>query len=72
LFKYVERSSKGFVPLEQNKYLRKRLERIRIFSYSLETILKQLRVMGYTKEMMYPDTDEVARKIKKEVLEKDA
>lgn len=70
LFKYVERSSKGFVPLERNIYLRKRLERIRISANSLKTILKQLRVMGYTKRMMYPDTDEVARMIKKEVLEK--
>lgn len=71
LFKYVERGSKGFVRLEQNKYLSNRLERIRISKNFLKTILNQLSVMGFTKEMMYPDTDEVARKIKKEVLEKD-
>ena len=72
LFKYVERISKGFVPLEQNKYLGKRLERVRISTNSLNIMLNQLRAMGYKKSMMFPDTDGVARKIKKEVFGKKA
>jgi FRG domain len=70
LFKYVESVSKRFVPLEKNKYLGKRLVRVRITKNSLTIILKQLRAMGFKKSMMFPDTDGVARKIKEEVFSK--
>ena len=64
LFKYVESSSKGFVRLEKNKRLRKRLERVRIASHAANRIRKQLQEMGYTKNKMYPNIDDVAKNIK--------
>ena len=68
LFRYVEKSAKGYVPLERNIYLRKRLERIRIAPYAVENISKQLEKMGYTKSMIYPDIDDVAKKVKEEII----
>jgi len=68
LFRFVEKSKNGFVPLEKNKYLRKRLERIRIAPYAVKIIFSQLQSMGYTNERIYPNIDDVAKKIKDEVM----
>jgi len=68
LFKYIEKSQKGFVPLERNVALRKRLMRIRMANYSRDRILKELSRMGYNKSRFFPDIDEVAREVKELVL----
>lgn len=68
LFKYVEKSEKGFVPLERNKYLRRRFERVRIAKRVATTIIAQLKAMDYTRSIMYPDIDEVARRVQSKVL----
>jgi hypothetical protein len=72
LFKYIEKSQKGFVPLERNVDLRKRLTRIRIANYSREKILIGLSDMGYTRDRLYPDIDEVAKQVKRVVLKEKA
>jgi len=68
LFKYVDVAEKGFVALERNAKLRTRLTRIRIANYSRETIINRLTEMGYTKEIIYPNIDEVAEKVKNQIL----
>jgi hypothetical protein len=70
LFKYIEKSQIGFVPLEENAALRKRLTRIRIANYSREKILIDLLERGYTRDRLYPDIDEVAEEVRRLVLEK--
>jgi len=67
-FKFVENSKCGFVPLEKNKHLRKRLQRIRIAPYAIDRIAAQLTAMGYTKKNIYPNIDNVAEDVKREVL----
>lgn len=67
-FRFEEKSKDGFVPLEKNKYLRKRLERIRIAPYATSRIFAQLEAMGHTTDSIYPDLDEVAKKIKTNVM----
>jgi len=67
-FRFVEKSKNGFVPLEKNKYLRKRLERIRIAPYVTRRIFAQLEAMGHTTDSIYPDIDKVAKRIKAEVI----
>lgn len=68
LFRYVDVAEKGFVALERNAKLRSRLTRIRIANYSRETIIKRLTEKGYTREMLYPNLDEVAEMVKNRVL----
>ena len=67
-FRYVQSSKNGFVPLQQNKYLRKRLTRVRIASHVAHEIKEQLAALGYTKEFLFPDIDNVAKRIKKMVM----
>ena len=70
LFKHDDKFPKGFIPLERNKNLRKRVERIRIAKFSAEKILKELSEMGFVRERLYPDIDWVASKIKNRLFEK--
>lgn len=70
LFKHIKNSEKGFVPLEQNKQLRKRVERVRIQKHSASKMIKLLELKGYTKSKIYPDIDEVAKIVKTKVLGK--
>jgi len=68
LFKHVESSSKGFVPLEKNKQLRERLERVRIQNHATARILKQLNAMGYDRDILFPDIDKVAASVQAKIL----
>lgn len=68
LFRFIERSRNGFVPLENSGYLLKRLERIKIAQYAVLGIKERLKEMGHTRESMFPNIDEVAKKIKREVM----
>jgi hypothetical protein len=68
LFKHIENSQYGFVAIEKNKQLRKRVARVRIQINGAEKILGQLEAMGYTKAQLYPDIDEVAKNVKDKVL----
>lgn len=68
LFKYIEKSHEGFVPLEKNVALRKRLTRVRIVNDSRDKILRELSGMGYTRDRLYPDINEVAKQVKEAVL----
>lgn len=67
LFKYIEKSSIGFVPLEENTRLRKRIERIRIAKYAAPIILDQIEKKGIKESIMFPNIDEVARSIRDKV-----
>lgn len=68
LFKHIKKSQRGFVALEKNKQLRKRVSRVRIQSRAAKNILGQLEAMGYTKSRLYPNIDEVATNVQKTVL----
>lgn len=68
LFKYVDVAEKGFVALERNAKLRTRLTRIRIANYSREAIISRLNEMECTREILYPNIDEVAIKVKNLVV----
>jgi hypothetical protein len=68
LFKHSPEFPKGFVPLEKNVQLRKRIERIRIAKYASKIILDEIQNSGYVRENLYPDIDSVANKIKNAIL----
>jgi hypothetical protein len=68
LFKHIEKSQRGFVAIEKNKQLRKRIERVRIRPVVANQLLQQLNVMGYTQDRMYPNIDKVAKEIQNNVL----
>ena len=68
LFKHSEKFSKGFVPLEKNANLRKRIMRIRIAKYACENISYKLAELDVSKDSIYPDINRVAKKVKNEVL----
>jgi len=70
LFRFVEKSRNGFVSLEKNRHMKKRLVRVRIANYATARIYSQLQAMGYTKARIYPDIDKVAFRIKEVVLDK--
>jgi len=70
LFKHTENRPKGFVPLEENQQLRKRVGRVRIQSHSAERIMKQLKAMGYDRDTLFPDIDKVAKVVQQEVFKK--
>jgi hypothetical protein len=69
LFKHSEKFPKGFIPIEKNTTLRKRLERVRIAEFSSHKIYKQLESRGLNKDKIYPDIDRVANRIKHEIFE---
>lgn len=66
LFKHVEKYSSAFVPLEKNFELRKKIQRIRISERSCKIILQELERNGYNHEYIYPDIDEVSKRIMNE------
>jgi len=68
LFKHVENSRKGFVALERNQQLRKRIERVRIQNHAVPQIMKQLKAMGYDRNMLFPDIDKIAKSVLIQVL----
>lgn len=68
LFKHSHKYPKGFVPLERNEQLRKRIERVRIAKYANKSILEEIQELGFTKERLYPNIDLVAKKIKESIL----
>lgn len=67
-FKYINESKHGFIPLEKNKNLRKLLQRIEIAPYAINTISAQLEAMGYTQDSLFPNIDDVAKKVKHDIL----
>lgn len=67
-FKFTEKSKHGFIPLEKNKKLRKQLQRIEIAPYATNTINAQLKAMGYTRDALFPNIDDVAEKVKCDIL----
>nr|WP_164880918.1 FRG domain-containing protein [Aestuariirhabdus litorea] len=70
VFKHVEKSSKGFVPLEKNKYLKNRLYSVRVDSRAIPAMVSELRAHGYHRDTIYPpELDEVAKQVRNEILE---
>ena len=68
LFKYTENSSQGFVPLERDIRLRKRIKRIRLASYAAPKILNDIENIGFKKSKLFPDIDEIIRSIKERIF----
>ena len=68
LFKHIEKSQRGFVAIEKNKQLRKRIARVRIQVHVVNQIMEQLNAMGYTKDRLYPNIDEVAKSVQYRVI----
>ncbi len=68
LFKHVENSKKGFVALERNQQLRKRIQRVRIQNHAVTEIMKQLKAMGYDRSKLFPDIDKVVKSVQAQVL----
>ncbi len=68
LFKHIENSRKGFVALERNQKLRKRIRRIRIQKRAAGEIIKQLNVMGYNRHTLFPDIDKVAKLVQSKII----
>lgn len=68
LFKYIEKIESGFVSLEQNYRLRGKIEKILIPDRVADEILGQLNIKGYSRESLFPDIDEVAKLVKKRIL----
>ena len=70
VFKHIENSSKGFVGLERNQLMRKRISKVCIQTHNVKQIIGQLEAMGYNKDRLIPDIDEVASSIQSEILNK--
>jgi hypothetical protein len=68
VFKHIEKSSKGFVGLEKNQLMRKRISKVCIQLHNIKEILKQLDVMDYNKDNLIPDIDKVASSIQSNIL----
>lgn len=68
LLKHLEETKNGFVPLEKNKHLKDRLERVYVSPDAAESMLAQLERKGFCHEKIYPDIDKVAQRIKNRVL----
>jgi hypothetical protein len=68
LFKHIEKSPRGFVPLERNKQLRERIGRIRIQKHAAKRIRDQLKAMNYSEEHLFPDLSKIATSIRVAVL----
>lgn len=68
LFKHIKKSRRGFVEIEKNKQLRKRIARVRIQRRVVNQIMGQLTAMGYTRSRLFPNIDKVAEDIQAQVL----
>lgn len=68
LMKYLNNTKEGFVPLESNKYLKKRLQRVKINPTRAKSLLHALESKGFTHNKMYPNIDDVAKQVKQLVL----
>ncbi|MGR5150129.1 FRG domain-containing protein [Photobacterium alginatilyticum] len=68
LMKHLDKSKSGFVPLEQNKHLKDRMQKVLIQPESAEKILSELERKGFNKGKMYPNINEVAQNVKARIL----
>ena len=68
LFKFVERHGIGFVPLEENRYLRGKIEKIRFHPRLSASIKQQLEKNGYSHKKLFPNIDDVASEVTKKIL----
>lgn len=67
LFKHVESSEKGFVALERNQVLRKRLQRFKLADYAVNDTRIWLNDNGYTSQVIYPNINDVAERVKQRI-----
>ena len=68
LMKHLRDSESGFIPLNKNKNLAERMNCIKINPNSATSILEQLENKGFCHSKIYPNIDEVAKKVKEQVL----
>ena len=69
VFKHVNGSSNGFVPLEKNKQLNGRLFSVRVSADAILGMQGELESKGYNQNAVYPpELDDVAQQVKKDVL----
>jgi len=68
LFKYIEKSGMGFVPLEKNQRLRTRIERIRLAKYAASEMINEIERKGFVEERLFPNIDNVAISIKERIF----
>lgn len=66
--KFIGKGKLAFVPIEKNKTLRKRVQRVRIHKNIATRFLYILEERGYNKDRLVPSTDAVAKKIDREVF----
>ena len=70
LFKYIKKSQKGFVPLEKNKKIRRRIERIRLAKFAALEMLDEIAKKGFREAKLFPNIDEVAKTVKETIYNK--
>lgn len=69
LFKHVKNRSKGFVRLDTNIKLKRRVERIFIQNHACKRILVELEEKGYTRDKMFPpELSIVAERIQAKIV----
>lgn len=70
LFKYIENSSKGFIPLERDHRLRKRIKRIRIrlVKSAAPKMLDEIKKKGFNESRLFPNIDDITRSIKERIF----
>ncbi|MFN0719977.1 FRG domain-containing protein [Vibrio cyclitrophicus] len=68
LMKHLGDSKNGFIPLNKNKHLFERLDCMRINPFSASSILDELESKGFCHSKIYPNIDEVAKRVKEQVL----
>lgn len=67
-FRFLTVPSLPFVRLERNQVLRLRLQRVRLATYALGRFRAALRRKGYSASRMFPDTQDVATAIRRDVF----
>lgn len=63
LFKHVEKNPQGFMAIEMNEHLSNRVAQVRFQHHVAKELLGQLEAMGYTHSRLFPNIDEVAKKV---------
>lgn len=66
--KFVGKGRMGFVPLERNQRLRKRVQRVRISTRVVPEMSESLTTLGYDTNTLIPSTDAVAEGIRSAIF----
>lgn len=68
LFKYIDKKTSGFVPLERNSKVRKNICRVRVSVRNSGEMLEAIERKGIKSSNLFPDIDKVVKSIKLKIF----